>query len=123
MSDAYNSAQRFAPIGIPAAPSASTLYGYTVTSAVTTAALQVIPSAAGYAGPGGIEGDFDFYATGAEAYVLFGPDAASTAPATLLCMPVPVGVYQRWFINGNRRFLTVIATGAGTLRWAPVSGR
>lgn len=115
----YNFELRFAPIYIPAAPSSSTLAGYTTTSAASTAALQVVPDTAFVgAGGGGAGYTLDFYATGAECYVIFGPD--NTVPdATLLCMAIPVGQVQPYFVNAARRFMKVIATGAGTLRWVP----
>jgi hypothetical protein len=117
MADGYNSQLRMAPIYIPAAPSTTTLAGYTATSAVSTAALQVLPSAGGFGAPSYTEGWLDFIALGSQAYIIFGD--ASVGAATTLCMPLPVGVYQPWFVNGARAFCRIIADGAGSVRWAP----
>ena len=84
----YNVELRMAPIYVPAAPSTTTLAGYTATSGVTSAALQVIPDGAFTGNPGGGAGYvLDFYATGFECYVIFGD--ASVQDATLLCMAIP----------------------------------
>ena len=118
MSDNYNSALRFAPIYIPAAPSTTTKAGYTVTGAASTAALQIMPTASGFGTPGLSQGWFDFIALGADCFVLFGK--SDVAAATTLCMPLVAGTVQPYFINGDRAFVRVItAGGAGTLRWCP----
>jgi hypothetical protein len=118
MSDTYLSALRRPPTIIPAAPSTTTLAGYTVTGAVSTVALQVIPSAAGFGVPGRKGLWLDFIATGADAFVLFGK--SDVAAATTLCMIIPVGTVQPYFCTGDSAFLRVITAGAaGTLRWVP----
>lgn len=117
MADGYNSQLRMAPIYIPAAPSSTTKAGYTATSAVSTAALQVLASAGGFGPPSYVEGWYDFIAVGSQAYILFGD--ANVAAATTLCMPLPVGVYQPWFCNGDRAFCRIIADGVGSVRWTP----
>lgn len=118
MSDNYNSALRLAPIYIPVAPSTTSRAGYTVTGAVSTAALQVMPSASGFGMPSVSQGWYDFVALGADCFVIFGD--ANVAAATTLCMPIVAGKTEPYFINGDREFVRVItAGGAGSLRWCP----
>jgi hypothetical protein len=112
---------RFAPVDIPAAPSTTTKAGITATSGTSTTALQIIPSAAGFGSPGLGEGWYDFVATGADAFVLFGD--SGVAAATTNCMIIPQGIVTPYYIDGARAFVRVITAGvAGTLRWVP-SGR
>lgn len=117
----YNVEIRLAPVDICAAPSTTTRAGITVTGAASTAALQIIPSAAGFGVPGATQYYLDFIATGVDAFVIFGK--SDVAAATTNCMVIPVGTVQPYLCNGDRAFLRVItAGGAGTLRWCP-SGR
>jgi hypothetical protein len=117
----YNAELRLAPIDICAAPSTTTRAGITVTGAASTAALQVVPSAAGFGVPGATQYYIDLVATGVDAFVLFGK--SDVAAATTNCMVIPVGTVQPYLVNGDRTHLRVItAGGAGTLRWVP-SGR
>lgn len=114
----YNSILRRPPTRLCAAPSSTNPSGYTVTGAASTAALQIIPSAAGFGVPGGTQGWWDFIATGADAYVLFGK--SDVVAATVLAFLIPVGTIQPYFCTGDSAFLRVItAGGAGTLRWNP----
>lgn len=119
MADNNNSQLRRAPIYVPVAPSSTTLAGIITTGAAAISA-QVIPTAAGFGGPGKTEGWWDFYALGADAFVVFSADG--TTAATIACTPILIGTTERYFLSGDRAFVSAITAGsAGSLRWVPSS--